>query len=32
LIRTFLKLASDTQVALDPKSLAAIRILTRAGT
>ena len=32
LIRTFLKLASDTEMALDPKSLAAIRILTCAGT
>jgi sarcosine oxidase delta subunit len=32
LIRTFLKLASDTELALDPKSLAAIRILTCAGT
>lgn len=32
LIRTFLKLASDTEMALDPKSLAAIRILTCAST
>ena len=31
MIRTFLKLASDTEVALEPQSLAAIRILTCAG-